>query len=302
MLPLLVFNCLILALSLFNFKNELTSKVYYSSLTLSVLLTFGIVVGTQLAKKKNFFSPTQQKNHENSGTNSSLFYPSTFPAQQVHHFQLLIEREIWKLENIRGWISYELHEDIAQILVAAKNHLYTESHSQSSSYSHIERAGQILEEAINKVRKLYERLEVPPLQLLGLIACIQMKVDQENQNGPTKITLENNYEGVENLEESTMLIVYRVVSEKINNILKHSKAKNAIIEIEQQLEDLKIKVTDDGIGFYNSERYWKNGLYMINTMVSSLGGSFTIKSAPGRGCQCLTLIPNKITHKYKLER
>lgn len=292
-LPLLVFNGLTLTLSLFNFKMGLTGIAYYSNLTLPSLLILGVFIGVQISKRRNYFSEPQRQKNAGRDTSTLHLKSKTFPEEQVHHYQLLIEREIWKLENIRGWISYELHEDIAQILVAAKNHLHTEPYSESSTYSHIERAGQILEEAIVKVRNLYERLEVPPLKLLGLMACIQMKIDQENQNAATQIILENKFKGVENLEESTMLIVYRVISEKINNIIKHSKANNAKIEIEQEVDEIKIRVTDDGVGFYNSERYWKNGFYMINTMVSSLGGRFKIKSAPGRGCQCLALIPTK---------
>jgi len=295
-LNLLLLNGLILALYLFTFKTEIASHTYFSSFRISALLILGIPFVIQVAKIRNYFLSTHQQKNENKEPTTSLVITEANQEQQIHQYQLLIEREIWRLENIRGWLSYELHENIAQILVAAKNYLYSDAHSHSSAHPLNEKVGQIIEEAINNVRKLYERLEVPPLKLLGLMKCLQKKINQINQNGFTKITLKNNYEGVETLEESGMLIVYRVVSEKINNIVTHAKAREAKIEIDQQIDSIRIIVTDDGIGFYNSTRYWKNGLHMINTMVSSLGGTFTIKSAPGRGCQCIALIPIKKIH------
>jgi two-component system NarL family sensor kinase len=294
-LPLIALNVIVLLSSISDFKTSLSSLINNSTLSFSALLIFGILIGVQLAKNHKYFStPTPQKRKVNE-VNISAVSHKEYPEQQAYYYQLMIEREIWKLENIRGWISYELHEDIAQILVAAKNHLQTDLHTNSSSSSNIERAGQILEEAIKKVKILYEKLEVPPLKLMGLMSCLQKKIDRETKNGITKIILENKKGYVDELDESLMLAVYRIISEKINNIIKHSKAKNAYIQVEQQVGEIKIKVIDDGVGFYNSKRYWKNGIHMINTMVSSLGGTFTIKSAPGRGCEFIALIPTKGT-------
>jgi signal transduction histidine kinase len=299
-LPFVVIASLVLLLIVPSFRSILSSAPNNSTFTIPSLLIVGIVIGIQLAKNKNYFLWSQQSKKDQARTTISPFNLIDYPEPQVHYYQLVIEREIWKLENIRGWISHELHEDLAQTLVAAKNYLQTDLDTKSPTNTYIVRAGQILEEAIGKVKKLYERLEVPPLKLLGLRSCLQQKIDLENKNGYTRIILENKEQCSADLEEPIMLVAYRIISEKINNINKHSKANNAWIQIEQQIEALTIKVVDDGVGFYNSKRYWKNGLHMINTMVSSLGGTITIQSAPGRGCKFLALIPIKsdLNHSF----
>jgi signal transduction histidine kinase len=261
--------------------------------TIPFLIAFGAIVGSLLSKRQNSFSRQKQQENQTNNFAMSVCKRENYPNHEFHQYQQLIEKEIWKLENIRSWISYELHEDIAQILVAAKNHLQIDLLRKSPVSSQIEKAGNILEQAIKKVNILYEKLEVPPLHLLGLIPCLQQKIEEENKFGSTEIIFIKKKVCFEHLEEAVKLIIYRIISEKINNINKHSKAKNAWIEIDLMNEEIKLNVIDDGIGFYNSERQWKNGLQMIRAMISSVGGTFYIKSAPGRGCEFNALIPAK---------
>lgn len=268
--------------------------LYSSSLMIPSLIALGAFVGATLTKKK-YVAFTHSPSGNEGTTENSL--GRTQLSSEIQHYQQVIEREIWKHENIKGWISYELHEDISQILVAARNHLYNSQPIHLIPAAQIEQARAILEEAILKVRKLYEKLEVPPLQILGLIPCIQQKIDEENKTGFTKIIFQKIKTPLEEIEESTKLIIYRIVVEKLNNINKHSKAKNAWVMLETVAQQIIIKVEDNGIGFYNSERHWRNGFNVIKTMITALGGSFEIKSAPGRGCEFLAKIPiKKIGH------
>lgn len=267
------------------------SELLYSySLMIPSLIVIGVFVGISLTNKNYLpftHSPSGSKNYEENSLGRNQL------SLEIQHYQQVIEREIWKHENIKGWISYELHEDISQILVAAKNHLHNSQPTHLIPAAQIEQARNILEEAIFKVRKLYEKLEVPPLQILGLIPCIQQKIEEENKTGFTKIIFQKIKTPLEEIEESTQLMIYRIVVEKLNNINKHSKAKNAWVMLEMVAQQIIIKVEDNGIGFYNAERHWRNGFNVIKTMITALGGSFEIKSAPGRGCEFLAQIPIK---------
>lgn len=261
-----------------------------SSLMIPSLIALGAIVGSTLARNKQLVftdPPIVKKSEGEISLNRDQL------SSAIQQYQLLIEREIWKHENMKGWISYELHEDISQILVAARNHLHSSQPQNLLVPTQIEQARTTLEEAIHKVRKLYEKLEVPPLKILGLIPCIQQKIDEENKMGFTKIIFQKIQTPLEEIEESTKLMIYRIIVEKLNNINKHSKAKNAWVILEMAAQQIIIKIKDNGIGFYNSERHWRNGFSVIKTMITVLGGSFEIKSAPGRGCEFLAQIPAK---------
>lgn len=270
-----------------NTRSELLSA---NSFMIPSLIALGALLGTSLTKYNNLVI-TEALPGNHSFTERPLERSQL--SSVIQHYQLLVEREIWMHENIKGWISYELHEDISQILVAARNHLHSSQPPHLIPSTQIEQARNILEEAIHKIRKLYEKLEVPPLQILGLIPCIQQKIEEENKTGVTNIIFRNSKTLIEEIEEPTKLMIYRIIVEKLNNISKHSKAKNAWILLEQVAQKIIIKIEDNGIGFYNSERQWRNGFNVIKTMITAMGGSFEIKSAPGRGCKFLAQIPAK---------
>ena len=205
----------------------------------------------------------------------------------------LIYREIWKQENLKGWISYELHEDIAQILVAARNHLrfFQPGPNSSTHTSNLKVADEFLEEAILKIQLLYEKLGTPPIQLLGLQGCICDLIEKENGLLGTELYFQNHAKQVEQLEDPFKLILYRIIHEIVVNIHKHAKAKNAWISIAEDNNDIILDVRDNGVGFYNTERLWRNGLHSIKTIVNMLDGQMKISSAPGRGCQFWATIP-----------
>lgn len=76
--------------------------------------------------------------------------------------------------------------------------------------------------------------------------------------------------------------LFLVIKEAVNNIAKHSGAKNVHIEIQLSDEDLKIIIHDDGKGFEISETNG-NGLKNMKSRIEDLGGSFTFESKLAEG-------------------
>jgi two-component system, NarL family, sensor kinase len=79
------------------------------------------------------------------------------------------------------------------------------------------------------------------------------------------------------------LVLYRIIQELIQNIVKHSEANEAFVEIEQSLEILKIIVEDNGKGFNINKITTGLGLHHLQHRVRSLQGTMTVESAPGKG-------------------
>ena len=93
------------------------------------------------------------------------------------------------------------------------------------------------------------------------------------------------------------LIVYRIVQESLNNIIKHSGAKNVVIRMDVRKDSINGSVSDDGKGFdADSLMEAKDksfGLSSMKERAEIAHGSITIKSVVGKGTKIMFSIPNE---------
>ncbi len=99
----------------------------------------------------------------------------------------------------------------------------------------------------------------------------------------------------EKISEKEKLMLYRIIQEQINNVLKHSGASNLVIELimEERENSIELNITDDGNGFNPESPKNKKGLGLSNIMSRAglFGGKVTILSAPGKGCTLRVQVP-----------
>jgi two-component system sensor histidine kinase UhpB len=96
----------------------------------------------------------------------------------------------------------------------------------------------------------------------------------------------------ENMGSEVKTALYRITQEGLNNIVKHSKAKNVSIILAYKKPNILLTIADDGIGFGQTisdflelSGLWKKGigLLSIQERVASLGGKVYIRSNRGEG-------------------
>lgn len=93
------------------------------------------------------------------------------------------------------------------------------------------------------------------------------------------------------INEITKANIYRIIQEALQNIIKHAKAKNVILDFSLKNQDLVIKIKDNGVGF-NSKKGKKGiGLKNIKTRIEKLKGSIEIKSEINVGTTLLINTP-----------
>lgn len=94
------------------------------------------------------------------------------------------------------------------------------------------------------------------------------------------------------LPEDIAIQLYRIIQESIQNIEKHSGAKNAEIQLIGLESQIVLTVEDDGVGF-NQEENGSNGigLYNIRKRVAYFGGDLSISAKPGEGAGIVVTIP-----------
>jgi signal transduction histidine kinase len=94
------------------------------------------------------------------------------------------------------------------------------------------------------------------------------------------------------------VMIFQLVKELVQNIVKHSGAGTASIRIVEQKDIVRMVVTDDGQGFDvgNVGAVGLDGgfgLFSIRERVKSYGGKIKIESEPGKGSEVTVTLPKK---------
>lgn len=149
---------------------------------------------------------------------------------------------------------------------------------------------------LKDVRKIIYDLRPMSLDDLGLVPTLERYVYNYSQDTNIQVKLKTvgNIDKVEKVIETTF---FRIVQEALNNVRKHSKAKNVDIFVESTPTRLNLLIADDGIGFdpnANKEIDPMVGGFGIMSMkerAELLNGKVQVKSSPGRGTKVYLSIP-----------
>lgn len=92
--------------------------------------------------------------------------------------------------------------------------------------------------------------------------------------------------------QETKANIYRIIQETLQNIIKHAKAKNVILEFAITTNHLQVSITDNGIGFNTQKSKKGIGLKNITTRVQKIKGTISLTSIIGTGTTLLIKIPH----------
>lgn len=191
-------------------------------------------------------------------------------------------------ERERNRISHELHDGVAATIGAVKMGLESMPHlSKQSQQEQLQKLTQILENTHADVRHMAHNLLPSTLEKEGLIKATQQFAHEINQTQLLTISVLENNSQAELLSKQLQLMLFRIVQELVNNIIKHSQAQEAIITFSKTNGTLQISVTDNGIG-YQENNGKGQGLYSISQRLKSIGGNFKIvKGTHTNGTQAI---------------
>lgn len=209
---------------------------------------------------------------------------------QIETQKLITQVTIQTQEKERGVIGRELHDNINQILATAKLCVDMAINEEQFRKELLHRSYDSISKAINEIRILSKTLVPPSLGDIGLKEALLEMI--ENISSPElMIRMKANDILIENLSNNKKLIIYRIVQEQINNILKHSRATESQIELKTHNKKLQLLVKDNGIGFDPRKKAKGIGLNNIISRVEMHNGDMEIISSPGKGCMLKVEIP-----------
>ncbi|NWB92803.1 sensor histidine kinase [Pseudomonas agarici] len=208
--------------------------------------------------------------------------------------QELADRLLEVQENERHRLSRELHDDIGQLLTAAK--LQTQwllGHLPETLRNHCADLSNILDETLTKVRDVSAILNPRQLASLGLEASLRAHLLKTLGNTTVNWSLECQ-QRLTGLSEEMAVTAFRLAQEAVTNMLRHAQADNLLIRLKRLPEGLSIHIADDGLGFSpvaNPSEQGQRGMAGMAERVEQLGGTLTITSGPGKGTQIDALLP-----------
>jgi signal transduction histidine kinase len=213
-------------------------------------------------------------------------------SERKHNEQTLqhLTARIFMLQDEeRQRVAAELHDGLGQSLAIIKNRAQMGLRSQADPDRMMEQLEEISATAtasILEVREIAHNLRPYELDRLGLGAAIESMVERVSNS--TSISLTADLEGMKDLlSPEAETSVYRIVQEALNNVIQHSKATAARIEIRTCGRQMTISIQDNGSGFPVSVGNGSNaggyGLAGIAERVRGLGGFFEIVSQPEGG-------------------
>jgi signal transduction histidine kinase len=208
----------------------------------------------------------------------------------------LAERLVGVEEAERRRISRELHDETGQSLLYIRLQLEllekAAGRGELVDPARLGEARELTERTIIEIRRLISALAPSVLDQLGLAAAIRQLAARFKQFNAA--TVRTQIGGLGDLPPSTATMVYRLVQECLNNIGKHSQARHVNISARSADGNLKLEITDDGVGFNPAEalaRKDTHGLLGLQERVSLLGGACQVRSAPGKGTRVSITLP-----------
>ena len=194
-------------------------------------------------------------------------------------------------EDAKAQLASDLHDDTIQVMVAAQLALDRLERAMANgdlarTLPAVASARQTIHAATERARHLMFQLRPQVLTERGLEAAVRGLLEDAAADGGFRFDLTST---VERYPRALENLCYRVLQEAITNVRKHAQARTVSVTMREQAGAIVCQVSDDGVGFDLENALDRDrmrlhlGLESMRERVSVAGGTFDIRSAPGRG-------------------
>ncbi len=195
-------------------------------------------------------------------------------------------------ERERHQIGLELHDNVNQLLTACLlNLVMIKNVSKKKNDELVKSSEEYINTAIDEIRKISHRLAPVSFNKISIKESFERLIAGMNFGNKfnIKTQFDDNWEtGINN---DIQLNLYRILQEQLTNIVKYASATAIEISITHRKNYLRMRITDNGIGFDATRIYKGIGLSNMEKRMQLLSGIFTLKTSPGKGCEIVAAIP-----------
>jgi len=202
-------------------------------------------------------------------------------------------------ENERRRLSRDMHDGPAQTLahVLIRADLIEKIHQHNgaeAAFEEIHRLRSLIRDGLADIRRIIYDLRPMTLDDLGFVPTLEryLRHIEEISGIPVHFTYRG---GGERINSTYEVAVFRIVQEAAQNAVKHSKATEIRIIIEQYLHSIRIHVKDNGVGFDYDEATKtcdeSFGLVGMRERIELIGGELDVGTSVGEGTVIKVKIP-----------
>jgi PAS domain S-box-containing protein len=195
-------------------------------------------------------------------------------------------------ENERADIGRELHDNLNQILGAAKLYIEMARSDEENREMCLGKSSEYIVNVIEEIRRISKSLGTPGL-VMGLFDSIDILLDDLMVIHPIKFVFFKGNVDDKALNEKLQLTIFRIIQEQLNNILRHANATSATISLSEQQKEIILTVSDNGKGCNTFEEEKGIGNINIKSRVELYHGTVTIVSEPNEGYELRVVLPLK---------
>ena len=220
-------------------QQENSEIIIIVSTAIIFLITFALIILFSIFQKRKNFLLLEQKNAKEDF------------EREITETQIEIREET--LRNI----SWELHDNIGQLLTLAKIQI------QNTSKESLEEVSKTIGKSLEEIRSLSKLINPEAINEIKLKNAIQLEVDRFNRLNFIKSTLRT-IGKKRDLDSKSEIIIFRILQEFFTNTIKHSKASDLDVCLEYKTNKLNITVKDNGVGFNKNQLKNEKGIGLIN--------------------------------------
>lgn len=225
---------------------------------------------------------------------NQLLHQAELERLKTMHKTEIIKKLSAAQEAERWRIADQLHDEVGSMLSVARLNLSSHPLKDTPIQPEkLEAASRILADVADTVREMSHQLMPVAIRQYGLINALEQLINDINTSG--KIYIEHLIYGFEDLSkypEDFQISLYRIIQELFQNIVKHSKATNAIFQLIEHPDSINLYIEDNGKGI-DQEEEQKNGkgIGLLTNRIDYFEGKISIEGHPGKGTLIVIDIP-----------
>jgi len=220
--------------------------------------------------------------------------------EEKTQMKLTFEAELAKTqlevqEQTMQTIGADLHDNIGQLLSLTSLTLNSvEVDNPKKARQKVDAAIDLTLRSIKEMRLLGKLLQGDQLMAMGLSEAVRYEIGWLEKSGKYKITYIEDGEAPAENNPDKDLIIFRVLQEILNNVIKHAEATRITISLAYLAGSLQLQIKDNGKGF-DIEKLTADergmGLHNIQKRAGIIDGEVSVVSKPGKGASITIVVP-----------
>jgi two-component system NarL family sensor kinase len=216
-----------------------------------------------------------------------LQYLSEKEQLQTQFDREILESRLEIQEQTFRNLSQEIHDNIGQVLSLVRMNLGSMEIFKEKNHDELLSTTKLLvSKVIQDLRDLSKVLNTDYVSKVGLTQAIQHELDMIGRAGILQTTLLTEGD-VYKLEDKKEVVIFRIVQEALNNIIKHSNGTKIAVELAYRPGEFRLMIADNGEGFdlnvMKENKQFGLGIRNMHNRSSLIGAQYTLSSTLGEG-------------------